>query len=258
MSANLSVLFGLVSNTSILATRSNGIVGFRWPDYVAFGLACLGLVTNSINVAVFAHPRLKDVTFRYLLAKSFIILFYFVFGILNEIFFYCAYCPLTFTRFANLYSLAVCFYLNGSISIMRILIEITVSLRTLTILNNRAYLTRLSYKLILIAIALVGLVYYLDRPFSMQVVYMSQFDVYYLAYSSFGLSRAYSVLSVSKEMIRVLLTVGVLTVINSLNLAKFRKRFKQRESRITSIPRSIGSQQNIFSKSISKKKTKFF
>ena len=35
------------------------------------GVLCtLGILTNSINAAVFMHPKMKDISFRYLLAIS--------------------------------------------------------------------------------------------------------------------------------------------------------------------------------------------
>lgn len=216
-------------NSSVLNSLTTGDVGYGWPNYLALALGSVGIATNLINILVFVNPLLKDPTFRYMLAKSVIILFYFIFLVLNVVLVYCGFCPVTFTYAANVYSIAVGYYLFSSLNIMRLFIEITISLRTYTILNNRMYCTRVSYVFIIGVIVLLGLVYYVQKPFTFRIVYVSQLGVYYVVSSDFGLTRIAQTLSIAQEMIRVLLIVILLTVINVLNLVKFRRRFKQRK-----------------------------
>lgn len=78
-------------------------------------------------------------------------------------------------------------------------------------------------------VVLLGLAYYLVKLFTFRIVWLPQFDIFYIAYSTFGLSRIYQIVSIAQELIRVILIVVILTIINLINLVKFRKRFKQRQ-----------------------------
>lgn len=218
-------------NSSVLISRTLSAYGFSWPDYLAMALTSFGILSNLVNIAVFFSSSLKDITYHYMLVKSVVNLAYLLFSLLNEFFIYCALCPQTFTYFASLYATAISFYLNGSLAIMRILIEIAISTRIFTILINRVWLNRVSYRVIISTIGIFSIVFYLEKPFCFEIVYLAKYNIYYLAYTSFGKSRLYTIMSLAQEMIRMMLTVVVLTIINVLNLVHFRRRFKSRRVR---------------------------
>ena len=202
--------------------------GFSWADYVAMFLSSFGIFTNLINILVFFSSSLKDTTYHYMLVKSFINLIYLIFTFLNAFFIFCSYCPQTLTYFSNLYAIVISFYLSGSLAIMRILIEIAISLRIFNILINRMWLSMISYKVVICTIILFSIVFYAEKPFCFNIIQIPEYNIFYLVYSDFGRSKAHQMISIAKEMIRMILTVVVLTIINIFNLVYFRRRYKIR------------------------------
>lgn len=239
-------------NSSIVIARSNGVAGYRWPDYVAFVLTSLGISTNIVNILVLLQLKGKDLSYRYMLAKAIIVFLFFFFALLSEMFTYCVVCPLTLTYSANVYSIAVTFYLISSLNFMRVLIENMISLRILSILLNRVWCAhQVSNTVVISLIVVVSVIYYVERPFCYQIVFVPSLNLYYLAYTNFGVSRGFQAFSIAKEMVRTILTVVVLTVINVINLIQFRKRFQHHVKRQIDLAHRLSSKNAPENKSTS-------
>lgn len=227
MLPNLTTL-SLLLNGSVLASRKSLEYGFAWQDYVSMVITSFGIVTNIVNIFVFMSSQLKDLTYKYMLAKSIINCVYLLLSFLNVFFIYCSYCPVTFSYLSNLYAIWISFYIIGCLGIARILIEIALSLRIMFILKNRTWLNGVSHQIIIVGIVVFSLGFFAYKPFGFLIQYIPEFNIYYLVYTNFGQSRTNSLLSIIQQTFRIILGVGVVTIINIINLVRFRKRFKDR------------------------------
>lgn len=201
--------------------------GFNWQNYLAVFVSGFGLFTNLINIAVFSNRRLKDTNYRYLFSKSMANLFYLSFSFLNEFFKNCTGCDSTKTFFANLYVITITSYLAYCLAIFRILVEVTLSIRTFCHLeNNFAWFNKIPYKFTITTLFAVSLLYYAQKPFAYVILSVSsEENSYYTVFNDFGKSETFSILSIVQQAVRIFLAVVLLTLINAVNLIKFRKRF---------------------------------
>ena len=54
-----------------MTTNTAGIPEFSAFDYIPRTMACIfGTITNAICIAVFLNPKMKDISFKYMLAQS--------------------------------------------------------------------------------------------------------------------------------------------------------------------------------------------
>lgn len=213
-----------------------GFAGFTWQTYCSLVICLFGVLTNLINISVLSNSKLKDPSYSYLLAKSVIDLIYLSLAFVNQIVNYCFECAWSQTYWANLYGFAIGVYLMPCLVIFRLLIENIVSVYIYLILSNRIRLiNRVSYKLAIFLSFTFSVLFYAQRPFS---VYIASNDdlVYYYKYTDFGLSRAYRIISISQSLVRISLSVILLTIVNILNLIRFKKRFKSGLIRTVFIP----------------------
>ena len=220
-------------NDSISTSRAISSGGLTVLDYIAIAICIIGLFSNILNISVFLNKNLTDRSYKYMMAKSAINFFYLLISLLNEFFIYCIKCPVTYTYFANIYAYVIGFYLCSSLALLRILIELTISFRIYQILKNKIWLNNVSYKLVVLIFLVISVVYYSEKPFTymIQSVYIPSIgqNLYFLVYTEFGLSKSYTFLSIGLEMIRMSLSVIVLTIINCFSVFHFRKRFQVRK-----------------------------
>ena len=219
---------------SISSSRSLNAIGFGAQDYISIVICTIGMLSNALNIFIFLNKSLTDRSYKYMMVKSTVNFFYLLISLLNEFFIYCIKCPVTYTYFANIYAYIIGFYLCSSLALLRILIELTISFRVYQILKNKIWLNNVSYKLVVLIFLVISVIYYSEKPFTymIQSVYIPSIgqDLYFLVYSEFGLSKSYTFLSIGLEMIRMSLSVIVLTIINCFSVFHFRKRFQVRKS----------------------------
>ena len=214
-----------------------GFAGFTWQTYCSLVICLFGVLTNLINISVLSNSKLKDPSYSYLLAKSVVDFIYLSLAFVNQIVNYCFECTWSQTYLVNLYGLAIGVYLMPCLVIFRLLIENIVSVYIYLILSNRVRLiNRVSYKLAIFLSFTLSVLFYAQRPFS---VYIASNDdlVYYYKYTEFRLSRAYRIISIIQSLIRISLAVILLSIVNILNLVRFKKRFKSGVIRAVFIPK---------------------
>lgn len=211
------------SNLNI-SNSSNSHSGFSWWDYWALTVCSLGLITNTINLIVFASRKLKDDSYKLMFCKSLANFAYLLLSFLSEFFVYCIKCPITFTYFANLYAIAFGFYLASCLAVFRILIEIILSVRVYSTLANHTWFRTISNPMV-IFVFVVSLVFYAEKPAQFVIINTAGTDMYYLWYSDFGASKTFEIISIVQQFVRVFLAVVVLTVINVVNLIQFKRKF---------------------------------
>jgi hypothetical protein len=200
--------------------------GFSSATLAAISICALGTFTNIINVLVFINPKLKDLIYKYMLVKSLSNLAYLALSFANQFLNACVLCSWTVTYWANVYYFVSGLYIQSCLIVFRVLIEIVISIHIYSILINRVWLNKVSYKLICIILLIVSLVYYAQKPFACLITLIPNTTFYYVAYSQFGLTRTNYVINIVQGVVRVFLTVVVLTILNAINVNKFRQRVK--------------------------------
>jgi hypothetical protein len=209
------------------STSSNSsAMGLKWNLGFRLAVLSFGLVTNTINVLAFLSPKLKDTCYKYMLATTLNNLIYLIINVMGILFYYCLNCSSSQTYFAAIYSITASLYLSDCTSVMRILLDVTISLRTYFILINKN-LEWLSYKLVLVILMCISLLYYAQIPFSYSPSTVD-FVTYSVQSTSFGSSTLNRWLIIGQYIVRMALAVVVLSIVNVLNLIQFRRRYQKR------------------------------
>lgn len=215
-----------VNSTQSAVFDNNISVQPRWSLYLRLIFAGLGIFSNLVNVLVFMNSRLQDVAYKYMMATSgvnFLFLsIHFVIVMLNL----CIDCKSGTTYASALVSILLGYYLQNCLAVMRLFLEIMISLRIYFILLNKTF-ERVSYKIIILLLMVVSLVYYIQQPFSYMICQKKLADnsiAYGVQTTSFGNSALAKWLIVGQFSVRILLTMVVLSVINILSVIEFRGR----------------------------------
>lgn len=223
------------ANSSFLITVSND--GLSWPLLIRSIITPCGVLTNFINICIFISPKLKDISYKYMLVNSITNFFYLVFCFMGLFFSSCinVNCHSSQTLFATIYTISIINYFTSSLAIFRILIEVTLSLHTYCILTQQKWLTKVSYKLILLILFIISLLFYLEQLFAYSIVTIMSDDdeqrsvVYTSVDNSFGTSALGKSIAVVQFSVRLFLVVVVLTLLNIMNVVQFVRRFGHRK-----------------------------
>ncbi len=206
----------------------------RWGFLVLPALSIFGFFTNLINIVVLLNPKMKDVSFKYMLATSFGDLFY-LFLCSYAFNYICPDCPLHdtyLTQFALIYSSN---YLTSVLAIFCNFVDIFLSLLRYSILKNQTYLVSLRYYLVIPFILLISLIYYSPVLFFSKIIPLQQNNTtlednpgYKVVKTSLGSSSFGQITPIVLSVVRLVLIMIVITVINIMNIIEFKKRFSNR------------------------------
>jgi hypothetical protein len=242
------------------------MVSFDWASkwgYLILPIICLfGFFTNLINIIVFLNPKMKDISFKYLLATSVSDLFY-LFLLSYSFIVQCSDCPLHNTYFTQFYDFVIFHYINASLAIFCIFTDIVLSLLRYSILKNKYYFIQSlkHYKLIGF-LFLLSFIYYSPLLFFKKIIQNNNnnnnsnsnqnnysnnetllISKDYIEYSevnnSIGSSIYGQITPIILQSIRIILAMFVLTGINMLNVIEFRKRYSNRSETSQYITESI-------------------
>ena len=201
-------------------------MSFFWQAYFNVAIGVFGTVTNLVNISVLINPKLRDMSYRYMLIKSIIDIVYLILSIPYQVVNICYTCPSLYSISA--YSIVAGIYLMPCLAVFSILIGISLSVYIYSLLANRRWFTIWVFWLTVVLSASIAFIFYLSRPFAYDIVYKSSLQGFFLVSSKFGLSQAYQILSIIQYAVRILSGVGILTIINIINVVKFRNRFSHR------------------------------
>ena len=197
-------------------------------------ISLFGCVTNGFNIAVFLHPKIKDESFKYLLAKSVSNFLYSILMAYNMIL-YCEECSVNKTYVSQLYRITINYYFTSCLALFGHLCEIYVSVYHLLRLINSKLHSLISYKVNIIVFFVFSVLIYLNELFSYDIMqtqsYLNQTQVqviYSTERTIFGKSTLGKMLPIIQAMLRVFITTILLTVINILIVYHFNKRFSKR------------------------------
>lgn len=193
------------------------------------GFICiLGVAFNSLNITVFLNPKMKDPTFKYMLAMSISNLFYN--GFLSyAIALYCSECSISKTYGTQVFVIFIDHYLTSCLAIFSNLVEIILSLQRYFILTNNIYSKNISYRWAISIIAFISFVFYLPSLFSDKIAETNNTTIYYTVVpNEFGKSTTAVHIGIAWSVIRIILSSIILSSINILNVIEFRKLSKKR------------------------------
>lgn len=214
---------------AITTTASLSIVSsLTWQDYVRLAISSVGLITNGINISVFLNPKLKETSYRFMLAKSVANFLYLAISFANEFLVYCSTCEISSTYFANLYAITMYVYSIGTLSIYRAFIENMILLHTYCILTNKNWTKKIPSWLIILGLTVIACAYNIPKLFNYSINQIPGQDVWYVSMTSFGISATNKTLTIAQTIFKIFLTSVTLPLINILNMIMFRRRFKNR------------------------------
>lgn len=228
---NESTLFNNSLSNLTNNPSSNEIL---WPSLVNTFICLMGLITVSINILIFAHPTLKDPTYKLLLTEAFTDLIYLSCSALWPLF---QYALNAHSLAVVIYSIAIDDYLTSSLAINDILIELFLSVdRLFIILNKSAYLQRLPLTFTIGTLNLASLLFYLPVLFLRKIVEQPERNKYklvltpYLGQTTFG-----ALIPTILSCVRLFLVMVCLFSVNLVTLVKFRKHIKQRSRLVSKV-----------------------
>ena len=201
-------------------------MSFVWQIYFNLAVGAFGTATNIINISVLINPKLKDTSYRYMLIKAISDIIYLILSVSYNSINSCSNC--TSSYISNAYSIAAGIYIMPSLAIFSTLIEIILSVYIFSILANRDWFTKRIFWITVVLAAFISSVFYISKPFALNVAYNPTLDSFYMTYSSFSLTQTYQILTILQYAVRIVLCVGILNVLNIVNAVKFRKRFSNR------------------------------
>jgi len=194
-----------------------------------------GLITNSLNVVVFMSPKMKDVSFKYMLAISVSNLLYNAISIYNYVV-YCENCKLATVYATSIYKIFVNNYIVNCLSLFSLFIELNLSFQRYFILTNKQNKYVVRTKNVLLTCMIVSLICYIPSLFCYDIKTVKVFSrnktlirqTYKTELSSFGLSPTGKGVTIALFALRILMGSVLLGFINIYNTYLFRKRFYDR------------------------------
>ena len=203
--------------------------------FIAFPiLSIFGLFSNIINIIVFMHPKMKDVSFKYLLAISISHLFYCALSIYSTVL-YCETCLCNKTYSSQFYKLLINYYFTSCLAIFGHLCELFISMHRYLQLKNLKYLDKIPVKLNFFILFLFSLFIYIREIFAYNILQTQIFVngtlinvTYSLTKTEFGNTSAANIIPIVIALIIIFISTVLITVINIGIVYEFHKRFNKR------------------------------
>ena len=139
-------------------------------------IICLfGVVTNGLNIAVFLNSKMKDPSFKYMLAISIGNFFYN--GLLSYGFIiFCEECALNKSYGTQVFKILINNYVASCLAVFVSLVEIYLSIQRYFILINKRYLYNLSCRAVMFMIVSISLLYNIPVLFCYDIMSRKTFD----------------------------------------------------------------------------------
>ena len=205
-------------------------------SYIHEPILCIfGVISNSVNIFVFMNHKMKDPSFKYMLAISISNVFYL--GINSYWFtFYCQGFHLNKYYLTQIYSLYFSEYFERCCALFSLIVEIFLSYERYMVLLNRMNYRNETHNYVLFILLMIALVYYMPllifkeiKNFETNSTVMdnSQASYYHLERTEIGSNSIGKILPIILTSLRLFLNICVLTTFNLLNLYEFRKRYSK-------------------------------
>jgi len=195
-----------------------------------------GVLTNSLNAVVFIHPKMKDISFKYLLIISLSEIFYL--GIesmkpIND----CDECKINKYFSYQIYYVYFTDYLSRGIALFIILCEILLSIQRYMVLLNKEFLKPNSLYYFVLGLFLISGAIYLPIAFRKRIVLIensntsniSSVQGYKHELNEFGQSSTGKTMFVVITLMRASLGSVVIFSLNILIWYEYNKRKRRQE-----------------------------
>ncbi len=220
-----------------MATNSTNTSAFLMEYFylsISRTVLCLfSTITNGICIAVFLSPKLKDVSFKYMLAQS-ISDFIYSFSLSFQILYFFPIDKVRFSLASQLYSIAIFSIVTSALAIFYILIAIWISLQRYLLFKNKKLLENISYRKIISFLLLLSFFYYFPAIFQNRIVIInnnstqSNDTFFSTEETDFAKSSMGKILYIFLEGLRIFLNSMLLPFINVLTMIESKKRLRKK------------------------------
>ncbi len=179
-------------------------------------ICIMGMITNGLNTAVFLNSKMKNTTFKFMLAISINDFFYLLFNVFTT-FVFCKDCSsITESYIFNLLLLYIDDYLTSCMAIFSILTNIILSLHQFCIITNKKYWIWKKHKWIIFLTLIVSTLYYLPVIFLKK---KSNGNIHNFIYND----ETSEYINLALLVFRLFLNVIVSSILNIVNVIKYKK-----------------------------------
>jgi hypothetical protein len=214
-----------------------------WILYIRSVLLPFGACANLINIIVFLSPRLKDQSYRYMLANSAANMFTLSLNFLAIFINSCSPCPTSQTYTAALLTNICVRFLSPTFTLFRVLSQAVLSLMTYaTLINHRHWFDHtFTYKVCLPVLFIFSLVAFGQEPWaytiSQRMINAANNDsiVYSSDKSAYGLSSAGSAWAIGRSFFWFFMATVFLSSLNVIIVIKFRARYDKKRANIVGV-----------------------
>jgi hypothetical protein len=207
----------------------------RWGYLIIPAICIFGFLTNLTNIAVLLNPKMKDISFKYILATSISDLIYLILESYS-FFVLCTDCPLHNTYFTQFYDFIIFHYIIPCMAVFCILTDITLSLIRYSVLKNKNYIQSKNFYLVIGFLLVLSFLFYspvlfFKKIIPIQLINLTEITLttdYTQEKTNLGFTLYATITPILLQTIRGLLAMFVLTGINIMNVIEFRKRYSKR------------------------------
>lgn len=138
-------------------------------------ICIFGAITNGLNILVFLNPKMKDPSFKFMLAIS---IANFLYNSLLSYGFiiYCDECKLNKNFGTQVFKILINNYTASCLTVFVTLVEIYLSIQRYFILINKRYLQNLTIQSVMLTILAISLVYNVPVLFCYDILSLKTFD----------------------------------------------------------------------------------
>jgi hypothetical protein len=214
-------------------------------------IASVSMLTSLVNVAVFAHPDLKDPTYKFLLVTSVLDIAYLVMAVFSYVYLKCCgdmpcLCGSDHQYKSQFLYILLLDYFTSSLAINSICTEIFLTVQRAYMIRKIGNLATLTVVKVGPVIGVISLVYYLPVWFLEKVVTTGNvywfngqaYTEYAIKATDFGSTQFGMSIWYIMSTLRIFLATFVMTTLNFFTISSFRS-FLARKSKIVSSKHSI-------------------
>lgn len=227
MCSNNSSVLNFTYLNQTLTSSSNGFkneISFI-RLYIIPTVCLFGTISNFLNIVVFVNKKMKDISFKYMILISLSDMTYLGLLLYASII-WCETCSFYSYYFTKLYEFIIDYYITSCLAILSILTEISLSVHRSLILLNKCQ--KISFRIPLIIIIVISFIYYTPELFFYQIIYYNDCETnqikYKIIYTKFGSMNVSKTIDITLASVRIILGVGVLTLVNVINVIIFNKK----------------------------------
>ena len=190
-----------------------------------------GTITNSLCIAVFLSPKMKDISFKYMLAQS-VSDFIYLFSLSFQLIEFSTENSITTSLLFQIYSVVIDAVFTSFLGIFYVFVEVLISIQRYFIMKNKTFLSRVSHNKVIAFLAALSIVYYIPCMFLYQIETINLFNnstskyetTYSYSKTSFFNSSPGKIIVSFLEFFRIFLNSVFLSVVNILTMIEFKKR----------------------------------